>query len=116
MSEKNNPLHIPDEVYARLNDQIDSIQQGMENGVKRARIQEEMDGANITVDIELHAKSSRSKFRDDAWGHPKTFTEISSTCEIEILAVAATDETGQATESDFDEDMIETSYEYTEWK
>jgi len=109
-------IHIPDEVYAGLNRQIEAIATEMEDGSKEVEVAEEVGCYDINLKVKLYADTSRLRFTDYAWGYPKSFIEENWKCEVEIVKVEVTDQDGNAERSDFDEDYIEIQYESTAWK
>lgn len=105
--------HIEDDIYNDLNTQIKSFAESMK--VPHEITVFECDGVCIKVDISQ--KSSAIKFRDDAWGNVKTFTEKNWECSIKILDIKVYDFEGREVKvHDFDEAFIETEYESSSWE
>lgn len=114
------PMHITDEAYIELQKQIQDAVDGMEGMDERRKtieIEADLpDDAAIYLTIEMNASVSKVKFRDDAWGYDRTFTEERWTCSCEITKAIVLDGKGNKRESDFDELNLELEFEETEWK
>lgn len=108
-------IHIPEEIYAELNRQIESIATELTDGSKRVEVTEEVGCYDITLTVELSASTSRLRFTDYAWGYTKSFIEENWKCEVEIVKVEVTDQDGNVERSDFDEDYIDHEYSSTQW-
>lgn len=109
-------IHIPDEAYTDLNDQIQNAITDMEDESKTILVETEVDGASVSLAIELNAKVTNYTFYDDAWGYRKKFTETNFYCSVEIVGMKVIDENDREVDSDFDEDYIQAEYESTDWK
>lgn len=103
-------VHIADATYYNLNSQIADIVGEMEDGRKMVDITSD----NVTIKVCLQAKTSRTKFTDDAWGNVQTFTEDNFYCSVIVCDVFVYDRHGKLAERhDFDESFIENEYEST---
>lgn len=111
-----NPVHIPDDVYVEIQEKIQRTIDTMEDGHEFAEIVAALpDDAAIYLSVEISSHETKIKFRDDAWGATKTFTEINGHRECEITNVRVLDGKGNERESDFDESYLELEFEDTEW-
>ncbi len=110
-------VHIPMVVYNDLNERIALDISDMCDECKESSVDADVkDGIFVRISFRITQKETRTKFRDDAWGASKIFTEYNWEAGVEILNVAVLDENDKALDSDFDEDLIETEYETTEWR
>lgn len=110
------PVHITDEAYIELQRQIQDAVDGMEEEHKNIKIEAELpDDAVIHLTVYMCAQVSKIKFRDDAWGATRTFTETNWCCDCEITNVQVLDAKGIGRKSDFDELNLELEFEETEW-
>lgn len=113
------PVHITDEAYIELQKQIQDAVDGIGMDERRKTIEIEADlpdDAAIYLTIEMNASVSKVKFRDDAWGYDRTFTEERWTCSCEITKAIVLDGKGNKRKSDFDELNLELEFEDMAWK
>ena len=109
-------VHIPEDAYAELNDQILSIVSTMDGDHKEKTVEVEIqDGIMVSLVVEINQSVSRSKFSDNAWGATKIFTETNWYCTVDIQSVIVRDERLRILDSDFNEDLMTLEYESTEW-
>lgn len=112
-----NPVHIPDDVYKELQEQIQHEADTMEGDYEESEIAAVLpdDGA-IYITLALSSIVSKVRFTDDAWGATQTFTEVSWRCDCEITKVQVLDKHGKEQESDFDERNLQLGFENMVWK
>ena len=115
---KNRPkVHITQEAYIELQRQIQDLVDTMEKEQEivciSADIEEEL---TVFVSLEMNASSSQIRFRDDAWGQSRMFTEVNWHCECEVLHVFVLGPKGERLSCDFDESNLDLEFETHEWK
>ena len=104
-------IHIAEEVYAGLNQQIERAAGEMTDGYKEVEFVEDL----VTIKVGLSSNTSSTRFTDYAWGIPQSFIERVWRCEVEMISVTVTDDDGKPTEHDFDAENIEGLYESIQW-
>lgn len=112
------PIHITDEAYLELQTQIqEEIDRLCDETHETVTIEADLpDNAVIRLTIDIKSDSSKIRFKDNAWGYTKTFTEYNWHCQCEITDVSVIDSNEREVESDFDEDKLELEFESSEWK
>lgn len=110
-------VHVPDDTYTAINRQIEEAVSTLSDDVRKTiTIEEEVaDDTYITLVAQLDTTVSTTRFRDDAWGASQIFTETNVCCNVEVLSFDVCDSTGKRYQSDFDEEMIDNTYENTSW-
>jgi len=112
------PIHITNEAYIELQKQIqDEIDRMDDETHETIVVNAELpNNAVISLTIDIKSEYSKIKFRDDAWGYTRTFTEHNWYCLCEITDVFILDANGNEVTNDFDESQLELEFESTEWK
>lgn len=105
-------IHIGDDVYDDLNDQIECFIEKMDEGEEKA----EFDSEGVTVIVSITKRVTKYRFTDNAWGSTQTFTEYNDESTVEVLDVKVYDENDKETDRhDFNERKIIFRYESTIW-
>ena len=109
--------HITQEAYIELQRQIQDLVDTMEKENEVVCISADLaEELTVFVSMEMNASSSQRRFRDDAWGQSRMFTEVNWRCECTILDAFVIDEKGEKHECDFDKSNLDLEFETTEWK